>query len=60
MTAEPHPDDMTVLVGLTMREIDALVTVGDFELTDVPDDFWDDRTRADLARAVEKLRSVAA
>lgn len=59
MTAAPSPDDMTVLVALSRREIDALIEVGQFEIDETPDDFWSDETRHDLHTALVKLKAAA-
>lgn len=56
--SRPLPDADEVLVSLRLCEIDALVIVIDFELTDVPDDFWEDGIRHDLAMALEKFKRV--
>lgn len=57
--SRPLTDDPTVLVALTVSELDALIIVLDFELVETPDDFWHDETRAALSRALEKFRTAA-
>lgn len=56
--SRPLPDADETLVSLRLSEIDALVIVLDFELTDVPDDFWEDGIRHDLAMALAKFRKA--
>lgn len=54
----PLPDDPTILVALTSREIATLIAVCRFELDDTPDDFWNDDLRHDMHTAVEKLQAA--
>lgn len=48
---------IVAVVDLTDREIAALIEVSEFELNDVPDDFWSDATRAALASSLAKLQA---